>query len=104
MSYHNLLVMLDCRKEDLVFFVIVDHHFVTLCPICIGFFFPLFFLIVCFCFFFGLSCVLICHVLLMDGFPSLIFICKVFLLIWWKPNPRLKAHELNLSVCCIFCL
>jgi hypothetical protein len=51
-------------------------------PLRIGFF-PDFLLIVCFCFFLLVVsiCVLICLVLLLDGFPSLILIYRLFLLL-----------------------
>jgi hypothetical protein len=52
-------------------------------PICIGFSFPYFSLIVCFLFFLWVmsTFAFICLVLLLDGFMSLAFICKVFLLL-----------------------
>jgi len=61
-----------------VFFVIIDCHFIVMSTLCIGSLLDFGWL---FAFVFFLWVVsLICLVLLMDGFPSLIFVYRVFLL------------------------
>jgi len=59
-------------------FVIIDHHFITMDPICIGFF-PYFLLIVCFCFFFGLCLLVLSFALYFWWMDS----CPWFLYTWY---------------------
>jgi hypothetical protein len=65
-----------------VFFVIIDCHFIAMGVFYIG---SLRNFVDCLLFFFLYKlcvCVLICLVLLMDGFPSLIFIYRVFIFVF----------------------
>ncbi len=67
-----------------VFFVIVDCHFVAMSPLCIWFLPDFVDCLLLFFLWIVSTCVFICLVLLMDGFPSLIFIHGVF----FKLDPR----------------
>jgi len=66
----------------LVFFVIVDCHFIALGPICIGFFFSLFFVDYLLLLFLWMCLLVffICLVLLMGWVPILDFLYMVFLI------------------------
>ncbi len=75
----------------MVFFILVDRHFVALGPICIGFSFAYFLLTVYFRFFFKLSCAFICLILLMDGCSSLIFYIQGFSSDLVETQPKVKG-------------
>jgi len=84
-----------------VFFVILDCHFIILIPIFLGFSFPYFFVNCLLSFFLWVvsTCAFICHVLLMHGFPSLIFLYGVFLLLQFVQgdgscNRQMTQHQL----------
>jgi hypothetical protein len=86
-----------------VFFVIVDYHFVAIGPLCIG-------SLLDFCWLFTFVLlwvvsmgVLICLVLLMDGFPSLIFIYMVFLLLQNFSLSSINKSSTAINSCSYLC-
>jgi hypothetical protein len=87
------LSLIDCGRWQLFHFrssfFIINCHFVAMSPFCIGLY--LIFVDCLFLFFLWVMyiCVFICVVLLMDGFPSLIFIYMVFISNQVKKKPYL---------------
>ncbi len=93
----------ECQRtpDELHYFAIsllcaiVDHHFIAMGPIRIGFYFI--FATYCLLLFFlwvVSTCAFDCLVLLMDGFQSLIFIYRVFLLVFFLYAQR-THHPLD---------